>query len=47
VIPYDVNKLEEDLLALDIEDFDQADNMCRVITSREAFIGARKELDGL
>jgi YebC/PmpR family DNA-binding regulatory protein len=47
VLPYDVNKLEEDLLALDIEDFDQADTMCRIITSREAFIGVRKALDGL
>jgi hypothetical protein len=46
-VPNDVNKLEEDLLALDIEDFDQADNMCRVITSREAFIIVRKSLDGL
>ncbi len=47
VIPYDTWKLEDDVMSLDIEDFQQEDGMCRVITSREAFIGVRKELDAL
>jgi YebC/PmpR family DNA-binding regulatory protein len=45
IVPYAVIELEEDLLSLDIEDFQEEDGMCRVITSREAFIWVRKELD--
>lgn len=45
VVPYEVWVLEENLLSLDIEDFQEEDWMCRVITSREAFIWVRKELD--
>lgn len=44
VVPYEVWQLEEDLMSLDIEDFQEEGGMCRVITSREAFIGVRKEL---
>lgn len=47
VLPYDVSKLENDLLSLDIEDFQEEQWVCRVITSREAFIGVRKALDEL
>ena len=44
VIPYELPVLEENLLSLDIEDFEEENWMCRVITSREAFIWVRKEL---
>ncbi len=47
VIPYDVWELENDLLELDIEDFQEEDGVCRVITSREAFVHVRKTLDTL
>lgn len=45
IVPYDVAQLEEDVLSLDIEDFEQEDGMCRILTSREAFIAVRKNID--
>jgi YebC/PmpR family DNA-binding regulatory protein len=45
--PYDIAKLEEDLLSLDIEDFEQEEWMCRILTSREAFISVRKAIEAL
>lgn len=45
VIPYATSQLEDDLMSLDIEDFQEEEGNCRVITSREAFIGVRKSLD--
>ena len=47
IIPYEKNQLEEDLLNLDIDDFDEQDGQCRVITSREAFINVKKGLEEL
>lgn len=45
VIPYDKNTLEEDLLNLDIEDFQEEAGQCRVVTSFEAFTNVKKALD--
>jgi transcriptional/translational regulatory protein YebC/TACO1 len=47
VIPYTLSQLEDDLMSLDIEDFQEEEGNCRVITSREAFIGVRKSLDAM
>ncbi len=47
ILPYDLSTLENDILSLDIEDFQEENGMCRIITSLEAFIGVRKELDTL
>ncbi len=47
VIPYDKNALEEDLMNLDIEDFQEEAGSCRVITSFEAFTTVKKALDDL
>ncbi len=44
-MPYDKNQLEEDLMNLDIEDFQEEDGTCRVITSFEAFTTVKKTLD--
>lgn len=46
-MPYDVAALEEDLLNMDIEDFQEEAGQCRVVTSYESFISVRKQLDGL
>lgn len=45
--PYDLTELENDILSLDIEDYQEDAGMCRIITSREAFIEVRKELEKL
>lgn len=45
VVPYDKNELEEDLMNLDIEDFQEEAGQCRVITSYESFITVKKWLD--
>ncbi len=45
VIPYALDLLEEDLLNLDIEDFQESEGKCRIITSFEAFINVKKELE--
>lgn len=45
--PYNLEQFEEDLLSLDIEDYQIEDSLCRVITSREGFIGVKKALDSL
>lgn len=37
--------LEEDLMEMDIEDFQEEDGVCRVITSFEAFTTVKKTLD--
>jgi len=47
VIPYELSQLEDDLMSLDIEDFQEDGGNCRVITSREAFIGVKKALDAM
>lgn len=44
-IPYELNQLEEDILALDIEDFQEEAGQCRIVTSFEAFTGVKKALD--
>ena len=45
VVPYDLAALEEDLLNLDIEDFQEEAGQCRVVTSYEAFVTVKKALD--
>lgn len=45
VVPYDINSLENDLLELNIEDFQEEEGRCRIITSFEAFTGVKKSLD--
>lgn len=47
VVPYEKAILEEDLLGLDIDDFEEEENICRVVTSRENFIHVRKEIEAL
>jgi len=45
VIPYDLNELEDDLMSLDIEDFQEEAGQCRIVTSFEAFTTVKKALD--
>lgn len=45
VVPYDLNNLENDLLELDIEDYQEEEGRCRIVTSFEAFTSAKKALD--
>ena len=47
VVPYEKAALEDDLLGLDIDDFEEEENICRVVTSRENFIHVRKEIEAL
>lgn len=47
VVPYEKTALEEDLLGLDIDDFEEQENICRVVTSRENFIHVRKKVEEL
>lgn len=47
VVPYELTALEEDLLNLDIEDFQEEAGQCRVITSYESFVTVKKALDEL
>ncbi len=45
ILPYDTIQLEEDLMSMDIEDYQEDLGMCRVITSRENFVTVRKALE--
>ncbi len=47
IIPYDKDQLEEDLMNLDIEDFQEEAGQCRVITSYEAFVNTKKGIEEL
>lgn len=47
VVPYELETLENDLLNLDIEDFQEDDWMCRVVTTREHFVHVRKQIEEL
>ena len=47
IVPYEKTALEEDLLGLDIDDFEEQENICRVVTSRENFIHVRKKVEEL
>ena len=47
VLPYDADKLSEELLELSIDDFQEQEWMCRVITTRENFIQVRKDIEKL
>lgn len=47
VVPYDAEKLSEQLLELAIDDFEEQEWMCRVITSRENFVQVRKDIEQL
>ena len=44
-MPYNVDELEEDLMSLDIEDFQEEAGQCRIIISFEAFVNVKKALD--
>lgn len=46
-MPYDTNALEEDLMNLDIEDFQEEAGQCRVVTSYEWFVTTKKGVEDL
>ncbi len=47
VLPFDLDKLENDILELDIEDYDVEDGVCRIVTSKTNFIQVRDALESL
>lgn len=45
IVPYNTNELEEELMELDIEDFQEEAGSFRIVTSFEAFINVKKALE--
>ena len=47
ILPFDQDKLENELLGLDISDYTLEEGVCRVVTSKENFNGVLKNIENL
>jgi YebC/PmpR family DNA-binding regulatory protein len=47
ILPFDQDKLENELLGLDISDYTFEEGVCRVVTSKENFNGVLKNIENL